>query len=116
MNTTVVIDSQSVSLSDISYVREAGGVQAERSDPDRVFFYQAFCPDCLIMLYQGATSGTLGRYLMFYRRAGTHQNVEALTAAQESNRNQAECLKFELTPHYVYDGKTEFCPKKEEVK
>lgn len=36
---------------------------------------------------------------------GKHLNAEELKAAESHHMKMAECLKFDVSAHFVYDGK-----------
>ncbi|XP_028283688.1 saxitoxin and tetrodotoxin-binding protein 2-like [Parambassis ranga] len=97
-------------------VLELDGVESPYDDQGRAEAYQG-CPDCLLVVYSGVFEGTAGRMLLIYRAEGKHLNAEELKAAESNHLKMAECLKFDVSAHFVYDGKAEFCleKKKEET-
>lgn len=90
---------------------EYNGVVTVYYDQGRADFYQS-CPDCLLIIYNAKFEGTLGRMLLFYRREGKHQDADDLKAAAVVHKKMAECLKFDVSTWFTYDGAAEFCVDK----
>uniref|UniRef100_A0A3Q3XBB2 Apolipoprotein M n=1 Tax=Mola mola TaxID=94237 RepID=A0A3Q3XBB2_MOLML len=65
---------------------------------DVVFFES--CPDCLHMDYRGS----VGHYLVIYRREGRHRDVEQLQASHNDHGKLATCLGLPHHTPFVYDG------------
>uniref|UniRef100_A0A3P8SVT8 Lipocalin/cytosolic fatty-acid binding domain-containing protein n=1 Tax=Amphiprion percula TaxID=161767 RepID=A0A3P8SVT8_AMPPE len=84
-------------------VENYDGVVSVYDDQGRADFYQS-CPDCLLGIYSGIFEGTLGRMLLFYRKEGKHQDADDLKAAAVVHKKMAECLKFDVSTWFTYDG------------
>ncbi|XP_069544473.1 saxitoxin and tetrodotoxin-binding protein 2-like [Brachyistius frenatus] len=94
-------------------VKEYDGVESPYDDQGRVDVYQS-CPDCLLIIYSGVFEGTPGRMMLIYRKEGKHLDADELKAAEDGHRKWAECLKFDVSVRFRYDGKAEFCVEKKE--
>ncbi|XP_017285154.1 saxitoxin and tetrodotoxin-binding protein 1 [Kryptolebias marmoratus] len=103
-NHTLIVDDTGV--------REFEGVVTPYDDQGRADVHQA-CPNCLLINYHGVFEGTPGRLLLIYRSEGKHLDADELQAAAAGHRRMAECLKFNVEISFRYDGKAEFCQKKE---
>uniref|UniRef100_A0A3Q3BSA5 Saxitoxin and tetrodotoxin-binding protein 1-like n=1 Tax=Kryptolebias marmoratus TaxID=37003 RepID=A0A3Q3BSA5_KRYMA len=79
-------------------------VYTEIGDVD---FYQT-CDDCLLMDYKTSTH----QFLLFYRREGSHQDVEQHKTHHADHLKVAECLGFPQSQPFIYNGKAEICKKK----
>nr|BAR88516.1 tribytltin binding protein type 2 [Sphoeroides pachygaster] len=66
------------------------------------------CADCMAMHY----NGTIGSFLLIYRRDGQHQGAEVLQASKAKGENLAECLGLPLDDPFFYDGVADFCQKR----
>ena len=86
---------------------ETDGVVSLFNDSAQVEFFES-CSDCLMMTYKG----TVGHYLLSYRREGQHQDVEQLKAARSDVEKLARCLGLPHDQPFSYDGAADFCPKK----
>ncbi|CAL8365875.1 unnamed protein product [Arctogadus glacialis] len=97
-------------------VREQGGVETTtRGFIGHITLFQS-CPSCpedrLTSYYSGVydpadSNSTNVQFTLNYRRAGEHQDLEALKEVPLSTRQQAECLNMtEITGEYSYDGVT----------
>ncbi|CAG5887637.1 saxitoxin and tetrodotoxin-binding protein 1-like [Menidia menidia] len=91
---------------DVVRVEKDGAVQ-EYNDTGAVDFYQS-CEDCLLMVYKTSTH----RFLLSYKREGSHRDVEQMKTAHEGLKKLAECLKFPHDKPFAYDGLADFCHKK----
>ncbi|XP_051811508.1 saxitoxin and tetrodotoxin-binding protein 1-like [Acanthochromis polyacanthus] len=91
--------------------KEYDGVVSVYDDQGRADFYQS-CPDCLLGIYSGIFEGKIGRMLLFYRKEGKHQDADDLKAAAVVHKKMAECLKFDVSTWFTYDGVAEFCVDK----
>uniref|UniRef100_A0AAQ5YSS2 Uncharacterized protein n=1 Tax=Amphiprion ocellaris TaxID=80972 RepID=A0AAQ5YSS2_AMPOC len=89
---------------------EYDGVVSVYDDQGRADFYQS-CPDCLLGIYSGIFEGTLGRMLLFYRKEGKHQDADNLKAAAVVHKKMAECLKFDVSTWFTYDGAADKNPE-----
>uniref|UniRef100_A0A3Q1GLW2 Uncharacterized protein n=1 Tax=Acanthochromis polyacanthus TaxID=80966 RepID=A0A3Q1GLW2_9TELE len=83
--------------------KEYDGVVSVYDDQGRADFYQS-CPDCLLGIYSGIFEGKIGRMLLFYRKEGKHQDADDLKAAAVVHKKMAECLKFDVSTWFTYDG------------
>ncbi|XP_030202592.1 uncharacterized protein LOC115535473 isoform X7 [Gadus morhua] len=103
-------------------VREQGGVEiTTRGFIGHIILFQS-CPSCpedrLTSYYSGVydptdSNSTDVQFIMNYRRAGEHQDLEALKEVPLSTIQQAVCLNMtEITGEYTYDGVSEPCPRK----
>uniref|UniRef100_A0A3Q1ASZ1 Apolipoprotein M n=1 Tax=Amphiprion ocellaris TaxID=80972 RepID=A0A3Q1ASZ1_AMPOC len=90
--------------------KEYDGVVSVYDDQGRADFYQS-CPDCLLGIYSGIFEGTLGRMLLFYRKEGKHQDADNLKAAAVVHKKMAECLKFDVSTWFTYDGAADKNPE-----
>ncbi|XP_012734750.2 saxitoxin and tetrodotoxin-binding protein 1 [Fundulus heteroclitus] len=86
---------------------ERNGVPQEYNDTGDVDFYES-CPDCLLMTYKTSTS----KFLLSYKKEGSHRDVEQHKAAHDDHKKLAECLGIPHDKAYIYDGLTDFCHKK----
>ncbi|XP_072227243.1 saxitoxin and tetrodotoxin-binding protein 1-like [Leuresthes tenuis] len=86
---------------------EKDGVVQEYNDTGDVDFYES-CSDCLLMSYKTSTH----RFLLSYKREGSHRDVELMKAAHDDLKKVAECLKFPHDKPFTYDGLADFCHKK----
>ncbi|XP_041822934.1 saxitoxin and tetrodotoxin-binding protein 2-like [Melanotaenia boesemani] len=86
---------------------EKDGVDQKHNDTGRVDFYET-CTDCLLMTYKTSSH----KYLLSYRREGSHRDVEQMKAAHDDLKKMAECLGFPHDKPYTYDGLADFCHHK----
>ncbi|XP_038581346.1 saxitoxin and tetrodotoxin-binding protein 1-like [Micropterus salmoides] len=100
-------DSENYTLPTGVGMLETDGVVRPYDDSGKVEFYET-CPDCLVLVYRG----TLGQFLLIYRREGQHRDVEQLKAAHGDHHELAECLGFPQDKPFIYDGAADFCHKK----
>ncbi|XP_008295135.1 saxitoxin and tetrodotoxin-binding protein 1-like [Stegastes partitus] len=91
--------------------KELDGILSAYDDQGRADIYQS-CPDCLLCIYSGVFEGTPGRMLLFYRKEGKHQDADDLKAAAIVHKKMAECLKFDVSTWFTYNGTAEFCADK----
>ncbi|XP_014869481.1 PREDICTED: saxitoxin and tetrodotoxin-binding protein 1-like [Poecilia mexicana] len=86
---------------------EKDGVEVEWNDPANVEFYES-CGDCLLMTFKSSRM----KFLLSYRREGSHRDVEQHKAAHDDHKKLAECLGVPHDKPYTYDGVADFCHKK----
>nr|XP_033493249.1 saxitoxin and tetrodotoxin-binding protein 1-like [Epinephelus lanceolatus] len=96
-----------------SATQDFNGQVSPYDDQGRVDIYQG-CPDCVLIIYSGVFEGTPGKMLLIYRREGKHLDAKELKDAQSIHRKVAECLKFNMSSQFTYDGKAGFCLEKTE--
>ncbi|XP_005805533.1 saxitoxin and tetrodotoxin-binding protein 1-like [Xiphophorus maculatus] len=86
---------------------ERDGVEINYNDTGDVEFYES-CDDCLLMTFQSSRM----KFLLSYRREGSHRDVERHRAAHDDHKKLAECLGVPHDKPYTYDGVADFCHKK----
>ncbi|MEQ2192480.1 hypothetical protein XENOCAPTIV_012260 [Xenoophorus captivus] len=86
---------------------EKDGVVQEYNDTGEVDFYES-CSDCLLMTYKTPAY----KFLLSYKKEGSHRDVEQHKAAHDDHKKLAECLGFPHEKPYTYDGVADFCHKK----
>ncbi|XP_056438655.1 uncharacterized protein LOC130375639 [Gadus chalcogrammus] len=117
-----ITDNANLTVRLHTMVREQDGVEiTTREVFGQITLFQS-CPSCpedrLTSHYSGMSdpadsNSTNVQFIMNYRRAGQHQDLEALKEVPLSTRQQAACLNMtEITGEYIYDGVTEPCPRK----
>ncbi|XP_059900006.1 uncharacterized protein LOC132451443 [Gadus macrocephalus] len=117
-----ITDNANLTVRLHTMVREQDGVEiTTREVFGQITLFQS-CPSCpedrLTSHYSGMydpadSNSTNVQFIMNYRRAGQHQDLEALKEVPLSTRQQAACLNMtEITGEYSYDGVTEPCPRK----
>ncbi|XP_024864715.1 LOW QUALITY PROTEIN: saxitoxin and tetrodotoxin-binding protein 1-like [Kryptolebias marmoratus] len=87
--------------------QETNGVLQAYNETGVVDFYQT-CPDCLLITYNILAE----RFLLSYRREGSHQDVKSIKPTMLNIKKVSECLGFPDRPPYIYNGKADFCHKK----
>uniref|UniRef100_A0A3Q3X440 Apolipoprotein M n=1 Tax=Mola mola TaxID=94237 RepID=A0A3Q3X440_MOLML len=92
----LIVDVPAVCLP--SALQKNGSVDHISVLADVVFFES--CPDCLHMDYRGS----VGHYLVIYRREGRHRDVEQLQASHNDHGKLATCLGLPHHTPFVYDG------------
>ncbi|XP_037548958.1 uncharacterized protein LOC119425502 [Nematolebias whitei] len=100
-------DADQNTLKTSSIRKETDGVVQEYNDTGVVDFYKT-CADCLLMNYKTSTH----RYLLFYKKEGSHQDVEQHKTHHDDHKKLAECLRFPHHQPFIYNGKADFCHKK----
>uniref|UniRef100_A0A3Q3BIS1 Saxitoxin and tetrodotoxin-binding protein 1-like n=1 Tax=Kryptolebias marmoratus TaxID=37003 RepID=A0A3Q3BIS1_KRYMA len=85
---------------------EKDGEAQEYTEIGDVDFYQT-CDDCLLMDYKTSTH----QFLLFYRREGSHQDVEQHKTHHADHLKVAECLGFPQSQPFIYNGKAGHCHK-----
>ncbi|XP_038580318.1 saxitoxin and tetrodotoxin-binding protein 2-like [Micropterus salmoides] len=100
-------DSDHHTLHTHASISEIDGVVRPYNDSGKVDFHES-CSDCLVLVYRGS----VGRFLLIYRREGQHRDVEQQKAAHGDHHKLAECLGFPHDKPFSYDGAADFCHKK----
>ncbi|XP_013880647.1 saxitoxin and tetrodotoxin-binding protein 1 [Austrofundulus limnaeus] len=105
--TKVSGDADQNTLRSVSIRVEKDGAPVVYNDTGVVDFYKT-CSDCLLMTYKTQTH----KYLLFYKKEGSHPDVEQHKTHHDDHKKVAECLGFPHNQPYIYNGKADFCHKK----
>ncbi|XP_074543348.1 saxitoxin and tetrodotoxin-binding protein 1-like [Halichoeres trimaculatus] len=101
---SVASDLHKLDLLDM-YV-EKDGVSTPFKDSATVQFFET-CLDCVVMVY----NGNLGRFLLYYRREGHHQDLKITNEAYEDFKKLTGCLELSLEGSFTHKGDENFCHK-----
>ncbi|XP_043995186.1 saxitoxin and tetrodotoxin-binding protein 1-like [Gambusia affinis] len=100
-------DAEHHTLTTQSTRLEKDGVEINYNDTGEVEFYES-CDDCLLMTYKSSRM----KFLLSYRREGSHRDVEQHKAAHNDHKKLSECLGIPHDKPFTYDGVADFCHKK----
>uniref|UniRef100_A0A3B4ZTY4 Uncharacterized protein n=1 Tax=Stegastes partitus TaxID=144197 RepID=A0A3B4ZTY4_9TELE len=90
--------------------KELDGILSAYDDQGRADIYQS-CPDCLLCIYSGS------EFLLcsLTGKEGKHQDADDLKAAAIVHKKMAECLKFDVSTWFTYNGTAEMLCDREEI-
>ncbi|CAN9503582.1 unnamed protein product [Ophioblennius macclurei] len=107
INTTVKADAENLTLVVGDSTLDVDGVFQVYNESGEVDVYSSSA-DSLQIVYKEQD----GRFLLNYRREGSHRDVDEHKTAHDFLKKHAECLKFPSQEPFVYDGVADFCHKK----